>query len=108
MPGIGRYPRLKPGPLFFDIYSSVFPRMCSNDESKLYADGTVLVHAGTNLEELIDHVNGRLRNILVWCNCNKLSLNPFQSEFMVVTNKRVETRPQLFYGADQIKQVKCL
>ena len=96
----------KTGPLFFDIYSSDFARMCSNDESILYADDTVLVYVGTNLEELTDHVNNRLRNILDWCNCNKLSLNPLKSEFMVVTNKRIETRPQLFIGANQIKEVK--
>ena len=30
----------------------------------LYADDTVLEIVGTNLEELSDHVNNRLRNIL--------------------------------------------
>ena len=33
-------------------------------ESILNADDTVLVYVGTNLEELTDHVNIRLRNIL--------------------------------------------
>ena len=45
------------GPLLFDIYSSDFARMCSSDESTLYAEDTVLVCAGTILEELTDHVN---------------------------------------------------
>ena len=80
--------------------------MCSNDENLLYADDTVLVYIGTNLEELNDHINNRLRNILNWCNCNKLSLNPLKSEFIVVTNKRIETCPQLFIGVDQFKEVK--
>ena len=106
MPRIRRYPTLKNRLSIFYIYSSDFARMCSNDESILYAEDTVLVYVETNLEELIDHVNNRLRNILVWCNCNKLSLNPLKSEFMVVINKRVETRPQLFIGAHQIKEVK--
>ena len=48
----------------------------------------------------------RLRNILDWCNCNKLLLNRLKSELMVVTNKRIENRPQLFIGSDQIKEVK--
>ena len=30
--------------------------MCSNDESILYADDTVLVYVGTTLEKLTDHV----------------------------------------------------
>ena len=69
-------------------------------------DDTVLVYVGTNLKELTDHVNSRLRNTLHWWNCNKLSFKPLKSEIMVVTNKRIETRPQLFIGADQIKEVK--
>ena len=80
--------------------------MCSNDESILYADDTVLVYLATNLEELTNHVNNRLRNILYWCNCNNLSLNPLKSELMVVTNKRIETHPQFCTGADQLKEVK--
>ena len=71
-------------------------------------DGTVLVYVGTILEELTYHVNSSLRNILHWCNCKKLSLNPLKLEFMVVTNKRIETSQQLFIGADQIKEVKSV
>ena len=58
------------------------------------------------LKELTNHVNIRLRNILDWCSCYKLSLNPLQSEFMVVATNRIETRPQLFIGADKIKEVQ--
>ena len=71
MPKNRRYPRPKNCPLFFDIYSSDFSRMCSNDESMLFADDTVLVHVGTKLEEVTDHVIRRLRNLLDWYNCNK-------------------------------------
>ena len=106
-----RCPRLKTGPLFFDIkcilvifyVCALMTKVCI-----LYADDTVLVYAGINLEELTDHGNSRLRNILDWCNCNKSSLNPLKSEFLVVTNKRTETRTQLFIGADQIEEVKNL
>ena len=54
---------------------------------------------------LTEHVNGRLREIFEWCNCNKLSLNPANSEFIIVTNKIVVNRPQFFIGADPIKEV---
>ena len=77
--------------------------MCSNDESIVYADDTVLVYVVTNFEELTDHANNTLRNILDWCNCNKLSLNPLKSEIIVVINKRIEARPQVFIGPDQFK-----
>ena len=38
--------------------------MCSNDESILYTDDTVLAYVGTILEELTDRVDSKLRNIL--------------------------------------------
>ena len=79
--------------------------MCSNDESILYAEDTVLVYVGTSLEMLTEHVKSRLREILQWCNCNKLSLNPGNSEFMTVTNKIEVNRPQLFICTDPIMKV---
>ena len=101
----------KTGPLFFDIYFRDFASMCSRDESILYADDTMLVYVGTFLEMLTEHVNSRLREIFECCNCNKLSLYPAKSEFMIVTKKTVVNRPQLFIGTDPIKEVdsfKCL
>ena len=79
---IGFIQRSKTSPLFYDIYSSYFSRMCSNDKSILYANETVLVYVGTSLEELADHVNSRLGNTLDWYDSKKLSLNPLKSEFM--------------------------
>ena len=76
-------------PLFFDINSSDFARMCSNDESILYADDTVLVYVGKSLEMLAEHVLSRLREIFELCNCNKLFLNPTKSNFMTVSNKTI-------------------
>ena len=64
------------------------------------------MHVGTNLKEFTHHLNNRLRSILDWCHCNKLPLNPLKSDFLVVANKRIETRPQLFIGVDQINEVK--
>ena len=52
---------------------------------------------------LTEHVYSRLREIFEWSYCNKLSLNPAKSEFLIVTNKIVVNRPQLFIGTDQTK-----
>ena len=84
---------LQSGQLFFDKFFIDFARMRSYD-------------VGTNLEELTDHVNSRLRNILDWCTCTKLTINPLKSELMIVTNNRLETRPQLFFGKVLIIEVK--
>ena len=92
---------LKTCPLFFVKFSSDCSRMRSNDESIPYADNTVLMYVGTPFEELTDHANSRIRTILDWCKSNKLSLSHMKSEFMVVTNKGIKTRPQLLIGADR-------
>ena len=98
----------KIGPVFFYIYSSDFSSMCSRDESIPYADDTVLLYAGTSLEDFTDHVNNKLLSILEWCNCNKLSLNPLKPEFMVVSNKRLICRFELFIRSDMIKKSTAL
>lgn len=90
-------------PLYFDISSSDFARLWCRDESKLYADDTVLIFVGTSVEELIDHVNNRLRSIIEWCKCSQLSLNPTEWESMVVANEKLITRSQLFLDSDLIK-----
>ena len=101
MPRIRRYHQAQKSALYFSIYTLVIfhVHICSKDESILYADDTVLVYVGKNLEELTDHVNRRLRNLLHWSNCNKLSLNLLKSELMVVTNTRIKTHPKLFISA---------
>ena len=64
------------------------------------------MYVGINLEELTDHVNNRFRNLLNLCKRNKLSLNPLNSEFMLVATKRLESRPQFLVGAELIKEIK--
>ena len=65
----------------------------------------MLVYVGTSLEMLTENVSNRLREIFEWCNSNKLSLNLTKSEFLIVTNKIVVNRPQVFIGTDTIKEV---
>ena len=87
------------------IYSSDFASMCSRDESILHANHTVHVYVGASLEELTDHVNVRLCNILEWCNCNKLSQNLSKSVFMAVINEILVAHPQLRISSDLIREV---
>ena len=95
----------KTGPLLFDIYATDFDNICTDDENILYADDTCLVYTGESLTELVDHVNGKLKIVLDWCNCNKLSLNPIKSQFMLITSKIVSTPPIVYIGEDRVTQV---
>ena len=80
--------------------------MCSNDESIFHADDTILVYVGASLEELIDHVVSRLRNILDWFNCNKLTMTCLKSVFMILTSNRIQIHPHLINSAVLIIEVK--
>ena len=95
----------KMGPLFFDVYSSVFCKLCSNDNSVLYADDTSLVYVDDDILTLLHHVNSRLSIIYDWCNFNKLSLNPTKSEFMILTNKMIISSPDI--GQSALKRVNA-
>ena len=66
---------------------------------------TVVVHVGTPLEELTVLANIRLRILLETCRCNKLSVNPTKSDFIVVANTRLSARPKLLIGSDLIKEL---
>ena len=91
------------GPLMYDIYSNDFNKLCFNDENLLYADDTCIFYVGENLQQLCDHVNNRLRVIHDWCNANKLAVNPKKSEFMILTNKKIDIIPILKIGNEPIR-----
>ena len=95
------------GPLLFDIYTNDFNVLCGDDENIQYADDSCLVYVGEDLNELVYHVNQRMKIIREWCNENKLKINPIKSEFMMVTNKKVAVQPQIFLGDEPIPRVEC-
>ena len=94
------------GPLLYDIYSNDFNYLCANDENILYADDTCLVYLGDDIASLASHVNMRLEIINDWCNSNKLFLNRTKSEYMVITNRVINTQPDLFIGTDKLSKVE--
>ena len=96
----------KLGPLFYDLYISDFQRICN--DSTLYADDRALVFTGNSLGDLTDRVNSKLQEVYEWCNYNKLCLNANESEFILVTNKKVLNIPRLSIGGNFISQANCV
>ena len=60
---------------------------------------------GDDLDELVDRVNTKLREIMEWCSANRLSLNVAKCEFMLITNRVVEGVPSIQIGPNQLKIV---
>ena len=94
----------KNGPLMYDIYSGDFENICT-DDYVLCADDTVIGFRGTDLKELLDHVNAKLANIHKWCNSNKLSLNACKSEYMILSNKKLNFTPDITIGNNPVNRV---
>jgi len=98
----------KNGPIFFDIYSNDVNYLLSDNACVLYADDTSLIYVGSDLTELVKYVNTKLGELLDWCNYNKLVLNPVKSEFMLLTNKKIEAAPVVHLGGNPITMVKTV
>ena len=98
----------KNGPLFFDIYSGDFNKLCDSKENIHFADDTCLVYSGESLPELVEHVNNKLAVILDWCRWNKLAINPTKSEYLLVTNRDVPYDPQIYMGTERIFRKKTV
>ena len=57
------------------------------------------------MSELVDHVNGKLSQILDWCQFNKMILNPTKSQYILLTNKCTPDDPVIKLGDEIIERV---
>ena len=95
----------KCGPLFYDIYANDISKICEEREYLMFADDTVLIYSGPNLDSLVENVNTRLDNITDWCKFNKLSLNSDKCKYMLVTNRDIPLRPIISINNTPIEEV---
>lgn len=72
------------GPVFFNLFNLCYYIHDSN--IVIYADDTVLIITGPDLNRLTQLINSELEKLSVWCQFNSLALNSDKSEFMVFTN----------------------
>ena len=63
------------GPLLFLVYINDMTDIISRTSMYQYADDTVLLATGSNVDDCKYNMQLDLSNIVIWCNSNKLSLN---------------------------------
>ena len=68
----------------------------------MFADDTCLVYVDSDLKRLEDHANKRLQTIYEWCKYNRMSLNPSKSEYLIITNKKIDYDPDIKINGETV------
>lgn len=71
------------GPLLFLLYINDLPNCLASSKCLLYADDTTLYNYDSTVLSLTSKLNVDLRNVLQWCNLNKLKINASKTKFVV-------------------------
>ena len=77
------------GPLLFLIYINHLNSCLTCTSDFLYADDTVLLCSGNDLDNVCDNMQVDLDNISNWCNSNKLTINSKKTKFMIFGNRNM-------------------
>lgn len=75
------------GPILFLLYVNYLPNCLSSiNNCLLYADDTTLFASDINLDILTPLPNTDLKNLIDWCEENKLCINPQKTHYMVFSS----------------------
>ena len=84
------------GPLIFIIYVNVILLECAQDNSiYMYADDMLIVSQDENMNVMCTNIQGKLNNVMKWCNYNKLTVNRAKTKFMVVSTQGLNVVPNI-------------
>ena len=76
------------GPLLFLIYSNDLPQAVQNSTVSMYADDTSLCYQSSDIDELNEAINNDLKQLDIWLQGNKLSLNVAKNNSMLIATKQ--------------------
>ena len=96
------------GPLLFLLYINDLP-LCSDFDAVLYADDTALLLSDYSIASLERRVNNQLKNINLWLQNNKLSLNCSKTNYIIFNKQPNKTCPldlHLVINNTSIQRVK--
>lgn len=93
------------GPLFFNIYvneiESIFPEL----KVVQYADDTVFILTGTNLNEIFHQANLSLIKFSNWCSLNTLAINISKTKFVLFSPGKHDIVPHMYINNSLVSQV---
>ena len=71
------------GPILFIIYANDIYRCAQNSMKRLFADDTCLSVHHKQITELINLAKIQIKNVIKWCQCNKLTINFDKTYFII-------------------------
>ena len=74
----------------------------------LFSDGTCLVFSAPNLASLTIIINKELLSLSIWFDSNKLTVNSFKSNFLIIPPKLNKTFPQTNAFLNDISIPQCI
>jgi hypothetical protein len=93
------------GPLFFLIFINDLPFYLNDVQSKLFADDTTLYEANVDVDVLTGKFKHHIKNLLDWCQSNRIDINWSKTYFMFVSNKRCQFPKSLTFDGITIEVV---
>jgi hypothetical protein len=91
------------GPLLFLIYINDL-HLASELLSSLFADDTMLLKSGPNIEELANLVNTEFQKVVQYFRANKLALHPNKTQFLLFTHSPAakENPPEIYINNNDV------
>lgn len=77
------------GPFLFNLYVNDIANILQDCDIYMYADDIVICCSGRNVQEMIIKLNGDVKKLENWCECNKMKINPKKSKVMIVGSRNM-------------------
>ena len=81
------------GPLLFLLYINDLSFCLKNSIASHFADDTCITHSNRNIKILQQSLNQDLKNVTIWLNANRLSLNVKKTKLLIFHSKRKKVDP---------------
>ena len=93
------------GPILFILYINDMCKVSPLLKCIIFADGTNFLYTGDDIAEICKTVSTELAKLSTWFNANKLSLNVSNTNFMVLSRKKINNTLTVSINGTNIERV---